>query len=292
LLEIGAPDAQHPAVAQLAFLEGPPLRMAEQEIRDRDAVRELMFGSTSGLALLFFTAMPLLTLIAAGPSVRRLEERASERARVDLLQRFSHELRTPAAAVQSLVGTLKSGAVEDPADQQQFLELALEEAGRLSRGLTRLMLAARGEGQLEVSPQAVDLVPWAHGVARRWAPRIDPLELHLPQRCIAMADLSRLDEAVEVLLDNATKYGKAPVFLSVTPTRSGVELAVEDAGPGVDEADRRHIFDKLVRGNQRQGEGFGLGLWIVREVARAHRGSVELRGNNRFVITLPAAAEG
>ena len=100
----------------------------------------------------------------------------------------------------------------------------------------------------------------------------------------------RLDEAVDVLLDNALKYGAAPVTVRLEASGGTARVVITDSGPGVPHADRTRIFDKLTRGARPdQPGGFGVGLWAARKVAEAHGGTLTLEGDSSFVLTLPGA---
>ncbi|MFZ5481093.1 MAG: sensor histidine kinase [Myxococcota bacterium] len=211
--------------------------------------------------------------------VARSQDRAV--ARDAILQRLSHELRTPAASVRSLVDALDHA---DGPERAQFLGLVRSEAERLATGIDRLLQAARGEATLAVDPVPLDLAEWAEGVRARWLARVPNLALHAARPSPAVADPERLDEAVDALLDNARKYGGPNVTLSVAPNR----VAVEDDGPGVPAKDRARVLEKFerVEGRVNDPGGHGLGLWAAGEVARAHRGKLALEGGNRFVLTL------
>ncbi len=93
-----------------------------------------------------------------------------------------------------------------------------------------------------------------------------------------------LRRMVRNLLENARRHGAPPVTVAVERTGDSVELAVCDAGPGVPEAHRERIFEPFYAG----ARGAGLGLSIVRQIARRHGGEARCEGNC-FVVTLPLA---
>jgi signal transduction histidine kinase len=86
------------------------------------------------------------------------------------------------------------------------------------------------------------------------------------------------------LLENARRHGAPPITIRVDRTGRGVELAVCDAGAGVPQAERERIFEPFHPG----ARGAGLGLSIVRQIARRHGGEARCEGNC-FIATLPAA---
>ena len=217
----------------------------------------------------------------------RNAERHASAALAEVLQRMSHDLRTPAASVQALVEALTSDAVTEPEEREEFLALINSEARRLSDGIKLLLRAARGEEPVPFSPVRMDLAEWAGGVARRWRTRLPSLRLVAPELCPAHADPERLDEAIDVLLDNALRYGGSQVELEVAIHSDCLTLAVTDDGPGVRWWERRRVLRKGARGWGHERGGGGLGLWVASEVAKAHGGSFKLEGGHRFVVRLP-----
>jgi signal transduction histidine kinase len=250
---------------------------------ETEATVDLFDGGTV-VAILF-----LLGLLATeGVTWRRQValERSRQTTRDAILQRLSHELRTPAASVRSLVDALDIPGTSE-AERQQFRDLARSEAERLSVGIDRLLQAARGEATVRIDPVPLDLAAWAEAVRARWVPRIPDLLLQATHPSPAVADPERLDEAIDALLDNARKYGGPNVTLTVGPGR----IQVEDDGQGIPARDRARILQKFERMEGRVNDpgGHGLGLWAVGEVARAHKGSLSIEGPSRFVITLGAS---
>ena len=211
------------------------------------------------------------------------DERDRQVARNTILQRLSHELRTPAASVRSLVDALAHSNTTE-AERAQFLDLVRSEAERLSTGIDRLLQAARGDASVRVDPVPLDLAEWADGVRARWVAGLPSLVVFADHPSPATADPERLDEAIDALLDNARKYGGPNVVLTVSANR----IAVEDDGDGIPPRDRARILNKFerVEGRVNDPGGHGLGLWAVAEVARAHGGKLTIEGSNRFVITL------
>jgi len=98
-------------------------------------------------------------------------------------------------------------------------------------------------------------------------------------------DARLLRRMIRNLLENAKRHGAPPVTVTVNRIGDSVELAVCDGGPGVPEVHRDRIFEPFYAG----ARGAGLGLSIVRQVARRHGGEARCVGNC-FVVTLPAAS--
>ncbi|MFN7145629.1 MAG: sensor histidine kinase, partial [Myxococcota bacterium] len=247
---------------------------------ETEATIDLFDGGTL-LWLVVLTGVFGWELVAWRRSVTLERDRQS--ARDGILQRLSHELRTPAASVRSLVDALDLPGTTE-AERQQFRDLARSEAERLSTGIDRLLQAARGDATLRIDPVPLDLAAWAEAVRARWSPRLPGLLVQAAHPSPAVADPERLDEAVDALLDNARKYGGPNVTLTVAPDR----IVVEDDGEGIPAKDRARVAQKFERMEGRVNDpgGHGLGLWAVAEVARAHGGKLAIDGPSRFVVTL------
>jgi two-component system sensor histidine kinase KdpD len=110
------------------------------------------------------------------------------------------------------------------------------------------------------------------------------------------ADEALVQQALVNLIENAAKYAppNSAIRLSATSGSGGVEIAVEDDGPGIAPAALPHVFDRFYRGPEqsRRVKGSGLGLAIVKGFVELHGGRVRVdphAAGARFVITLPAA---
>jgi two-component system sensor histidine kinase MtrB len=128
--------------------------------------------------------------------------------------------------------------------------------------------------------------------ARAKAPATFEIEA---QPLLVHGDRRRLDRIVANLLDNADKYAGGPVRVAVTGRDGRARLEIDDAGPGVAAELRDRVFERFARGVQAgqrgQGGGSGLGLSLVAQHVRHHRGSVWIEdrpgGGARFVVELP-----
>ena len=210
----------------------------------------------------------------------RLQRQISQRT--EMLAGVSHDLRTPLTRMKlelELLGDAEEvqGLRGDVAEMQQMIE------GYLS--------FARGEGN--EAPTVVDLMEFlqeAVATSRRGGTEISligPKELHVPIRRDAFR------RCLMNLIGNATRYG-GHVWLTVVPTQTGVEMMIDDDGPGIPEALREAVFRPFFRlessRNQATG-GIGLGLTIARDIMLSHGGELKLetspQGGLRARVILP-----
>ena len=201
----------------------------------------------------------------------------------------AHQLRTPLAGLKSQT-ELALAAATDPALRQR-LERVHESAVRGARLVSQLLVLARSE------PEAVAAQGWAevdcselvNRTVADWVPRAlaagCDLGVEITTEGLRVHGVALLlGEALVNLVDNAIRYAGAGATVTVRLRRVGddVWLDVEDNGPGLAPELRERAFERFVRGST-AGEGCGLGLAIVREIAERHGGSAQL---------LPAAPHG
>ncbi|MGH8984314.1 MAG: sensor histidine kinase [Acidimicrobiia bacterium] len=202
---------------------------------------------------------------------------ATQRAFVD---DAAHELRTPI--------TIISGHLElmgdDPEERCQTLELVTDELGRMSRMVDDLVLLAKAERPGFLERQPVDVAAFTrdlHDKIRTLAQR--EWRLDHAAAVTLMADRQRLTQALTNLAENATQHTEDGDLIAVgsESTRDEVRIWVRDAGAGIDPADQQRIFERFSRAanGRRRSDGAGLGLAIVRAIAAAHGGRVELHSS-------------
>jgi PAS domain S-box-containing protein len=221
-----------------------------------------------------------------------------EQAERQFVTNAAHELQTPLSAIASAVEALELGAKENPAERDRFLVGIRRECDRLERLIRALLTLARAQaGKEGLTLGPVELRPLLEEIAGS----LDvPEEIHVEVRCppglAAHADFDLIERMLSNLAANAVHYtdrGRI-VFSCRKLTGRAVELEVRDTGLGIPPADQERIFDRFYRGGERSGDGFGLGLAIVREGAHVLGGDVEVKSTpgagTTVRVTLPATA--
>jgi signal transduction histidine kinase len=212
----------------------------------------------------------------------------------------AHELRSPLASLRlQLEVAERVGAVND---WKAVLDDALVDVGRLNRLVEDLLALARsdeGGGTLRRrEPVRVDGLVSA--VATEYRDSRVPVTVSATPATVD-GDPDALRRVALNLLDNAVRYATSGVTVAVHNGRDAagqpaVELIVADDGPGIAPAERERVFDRFYRihaSRSRESGGTGLGLPIVRDLVRAHGGTVALLDNDprglRAIVTLPTA---
>ena len=223
---------------------------------------------------------------------------ADARGSMERIRRFTadaaHELRTPLTA---LVGEAELALRRErpPEEYRRALVVTLEEARRLTALTEALLTLARSDaGLLVPAPLEVRVDALAEAAAARARARHPERRFDVAAEPTSVrGDAVLLSRALDNLLDNAARHGGAHVRVSVGADAAGVRVGVEDDGPGVPAELAPRLFTRFARaGESRAGEGFGLGLAIVRAIAEAHGGTAAFVGNApgaAFVVTLPRA---
>ncbi len=211
---------------------------------------------------------------------------------------IAHDLRTPLSRLRA---RLEVTLIEKP-DLQRYgdaLRDTIAEADRLLGTFNALLSIAEAEaGSPREEWDVVDLAEIARNVAELYEPVADEnglrLVLEADARVPVRGDRHLLSQAIANLVDNALKYTPAGmVALSAFARAEGARIEVADTGPGIPPDRREAVFDRFVRlEGSRSTPGNGLGLSLVRAVARLHGGSCWLEDNApglRAVMTLPMA---
>jgi signal transduction histidine kinase len=228
------------------------------------------------------------------------EAKRLDSVRRDFVTNASHELKTPAAAIQAIAETIRRATTSDPEVIPRFAEQLEREAIRLSRIVSDLLDLSRLESGSDLASD-VQIDDIAREETARFRAAAEEAGLNLEvdvgptERVRGSArDLSLL---VRNLVDNAIRWTRpgGSVRVSVGAVDGETRLEVADTGIGIPSRDLSRIFERFYRvdrARSRDTGGTGLGLSIVRHVAENHGGSVrvesELGRGTTFEVRLPA----
>ncbi|MCP3140057.1 GAF domain-containing protein [Pyxidicoccus xibeiensis] len=225
------------------------------------------------------------------------EAREAVAARDTFLGVASHELNTPLTSLKLNLQGLRRALVPGPGVDAKF-QSADRQLTRLSSLIRELLDVSRiTAGRLKLEPEPLDLAELVREVAARVAEDAAragcELRLRVPSTVPGLWDRLRVDQVLQNLLSNALKYGHdGPVDVELEAGADSVTLRVRDEGIGIAPEDQPRLFQKFLRvASERHYSGFGLGLWIVRQVVDAMEGRIHVdsdvgRGAT-FTVVLP-----
>ena len=266
--------------------EGTQLQSGALDLRDfaarafgaRDVVETEMLNGES------YYRVAAIPPVQADDSVVLLltdqtENASAERVEREFVANASHELRTPLATISGAIEILQSGAKDVPEARDRFLRHIEREASRLGRLVGALLTLARVQAGHELPEVgAVPVRPLLEEAASRLVtgPHVDVVVACPPAlQVVAHPDL--LLEAVMNLGTNAAKFTeRGRIVFAAVPRNDVVAIEVRDTGRGIPEEAQGMLFDRFFRADSRSGEGFGIGLAIVREAVNALGGGVEV----------------
>jgi two-component system sensor histidine kinase VicK len=215
----------------------------------------------------------------------------SERAQREFATNAAHELRTPLSSIVSAVEMLQTGAKDDPAARDRFLDIIESESARLTRLTRALLLLARAESR-EESPQLAPLYLRAvldyvvEGMPKRAGVEVT---VECPPLLIVCGDEELLEQALSSIASNAlqhTQSGTVIISARASDERNAV-IEIADTGRGISKRDQSRIFERFYRGTQpNDGASFGLGLSIALGAVRVLGGRIDIDSKSRVGTTV------
>jgi two-component system OmpR family sensor kinase len=212
------------------------------------------------------------------------------------LQDVSHELGTPITIALGHAELITHAATDQAIAKDA--RVAVDELLRMRRLANRLVLLASTDGPDFLYLTPVDTAELVMEVLDRWRQTPRRWSFGTLAEARVQADRDRLTLALDALIENAVDHTDPAGRIELSARHAGenIVLAVKDSGSGIPSAEIGQIFDRFTRvgtGRSRESGGFGLGLAVVKAIAEAHHGSVQVRSTvgvgSEFELVLPAS---
>jgi signal transduction histidine kinase len=271
-----------------------------EELHQQEISRQIMLGS-EGVAFLLLTMVGIWLIYRSVSQAERLR-----RHQENFLMAVTHELKTPLASMAVYLDTLESPRIPDE-KKQTVMPRIREDIRRLDRLVENILQAGRFDSVgYRPERRRIELDKMLHALLDQLVQDQPKMKLEI-ERDIESGLAAEIDgpvvkRAVSAVLDNAVRYaGKPDVRISAHLHRQGktAEIVIADQGVGIEAKELKLIFDRFYRvGDEltRGSSGTGLGLYLCREMIRAHGGSVRVRSDGpgkgaEFTISLPLDGE-
>lgn len=193
----------------------------------------------------------------------------------------SHELKTPLTVISSYAGMLKRWGRDDEKVRDEAIDAIAKEATRL-QNLTKSMLTlAEAEQEDWLKLEMFDVVHVIDELANMLQTTFQrTIRVKALSKIVRMmGDKDKIRQLLVILLDNAIKYSKEPIDISVTLMKNIVKIEVKDKGMGIPEKEIPHLFERFYRvdgARSRSTGGVGLGLSIAKRIVDLHEGKIEV----------------
>ncbi len=214
------------------------------------------------------------------------------------LQDVSHELGTPITIALGHAELITHAATDQAIAKDA--RVAVDELLRMRRLANRLVLLASTDSPDFLRPAPVDAAELVMEILQRWSQTPRRWSLNIWAEAHVQADRDRLTLALDALIENAVDHTEPEdqIELIVRHEAAEVVIAVKDSGSGIPAAEIPQIFDRFTRvgtGRSRETGGFGLGLAVVKAIAGAHQGRVQVYSTvghgSEFELFLPASMD-
>lgn len=276
-----------------------------EEVLEKDQNRTVEVGL--GDRFFQFTAIPIPQahyVYLYGQDVT--EQKRLHQLKDDFIGTVSHELRIPLSIIKGTISNLKDGVVGRLTEKQQgAVETASRNVDRLHRLINDLLDLSRLEsGKTRLKRMQVDLSSLLKETVQNFQEAAEKKGIEIAFQGLKgegalYSDLNMTHQVLNNLLDNAIRFGKRKIILSVARGEGDFfRITVMDDGPGISELDQEDIFKKFKQVNRQEGTGYqgtGLGLAIAREIVERHGGKIWVEGKGGpgsiFHFTMPAYDE-
>lgn len=223
--------------------------------------------------------------------------RACEREAIEnnktVIATLSHDIKTPISSIRAYAEGLEANMDNTLEKRSKYLHVIMKKCDEVSRLTNDLFLHSLSDlDKLKINPEKVDICEFIRDTAQEIAAEQNDVHFIVPDFSVKVsADKNRLVQLVENIINNARKYARSEINISLVQTESNVEIHFRDHGAGIPDEDMPFIFDKFYRGkNCGNEQGSGLGLYIVKYITEQMNGKILLHNYSdglEAIIILP-----
>lgn len=223
---------------------------------------------------------------------RACEKEAIENNKT-VMATLSHDIKTPIASIRAYAEGLEANLDSSPEKRAKYSNVIMKKCDEVANLTNDLFLHSLSDlDKLKLYPEELELGGFVASVLEELS--VERQDIRLSENMsevMVSADKNRLTQVIENIVNNARKYAKTELEVSVVRSGEQVELHFRDFGPGIPDEDLPFIFDKFYRGkNCGSEQGSGLGLYIVNYIMEQLDGTVRLqkhKDGQEIILTLP-----
>ena len=236
-------------------------------------------------------------------SMRReiTKARACEREAVEnnktVIATLSHDIKTPIASIRAYAEGLEAHMDSSPERRARYLSILMRKCDEVAKLTNDLFLHSLSDlDKLKINVEPLEIISFVQEAIEELAAQQDDIFFVPPSfSAYVSADRNRLLQIIENLINNASKYAKSRIDVSLSQENSAVLLKIRDYGGGIPDEDMPFIFDKFYRGkNCGSEQGSGLGLYIVKYLTEKMGGHILLHNHTsglEAVVAFPVETE-
>ena len=244
---------------------------------------------TIGVMSVSSIVFTLVVILAFSVTIfQMLRQKKITSIRTDFVNNVTHELKTPISTISLASQMLNDKSIPNASKNYDHLSAVIaDESKRLSQQVEKILqMAIFDRGTLMIKLKELDIHELANLVVRNMQIQVKNKNGQITTNLNAVNSVAEVDEVhftnvMFNLIDNAIKYsnGSPDITISTADTPDGLSVSIQDKGIGISKADQKRIFDQFYRvstGNVHNVKGFGLGLAYVRNVVKAHNGTIDV----------------
>ena len=213
---------------------------------------------------------------------RSCEKEAIENNKT-VIATLSHDIKTPIASIRAYAEGLEANMDTTPIRREKYLSVIMKKCDEVSRLTEDLFLHSLSDlDKLKINSETFELCGYLKNLVEEMAAEQGNIHFMEPDfRIQISADKNRLTQITENIINNARKYAKSEIKISLEKSESQIFLRFRDFGKGIPDEDMPFIFDKFYRGkNCEEEQGSGLGLYIVKYLTEKMGGKVQLQNHD------------
>lgn len=232
-------------------------------------------------------------------SMRReiTKARSCEREAIEnnktVIATLSHDIKTPISSIRAYAEGLEANLDSTPEKRAKYLHILIRKCDEVSKLTNDLFLHSLSDlDKLKINYEKFELCGFIETVVNEIAAEQKDIHLNIPKfTVIVSADKNRLVQITENLINNARKYAKSDIDITLFYLNNYAKISFRDHGAGIPNEDMPFIFDKFYRGrNCGNEQGSGLGLYIVKYIAEQMGGKILLHNHKdglEAILSLP-----